>query len=56
MLRNLATTLGVAATVLTTIAAPVAADAQSYDRSVAARHAYARHHYYARCAHERRSW
>ena len=61
MLRNLATTLGVAATVLTsTVAAPVAASAQtrydSYDRSVSSRHAYARRHYYARnCYRERRS-
>ena len=58
MLRNLATTLGVAATVLTSTAAvPVAASAQSrYDRSVSSRHAYAGRRYYAsRCRHERRS-
>ena len=56
MLRNLVTTLGVAATVLTTtVAAPVVANAQSYDRSVSSRHAYARRNYYGRCRHERRS-
>ncbi len=58
MLRNLVTSLGVAATVLTSTAiVPAAADAQSrYDRSVSSRHAYARRHYYGgNCRHERRS-
>ena len=63
MLRKLATTLGVAATVLTsTVAMPVVASAQSrydspaYDRGVAPRRAYARRHSYGRnCYRERRS-
>ncbi len=57
MLRKFAVSAGVIATVLTsTAAAPAAAVAQSrYDRSVSSRQAYARHHYYARCRHERRS-
>ena len=55
MLRDLAITLGVTATVLTSTLAPVAAAAQGYDRSVASRHAYARRYSYARCRHERRS-
>ena len=61
MLRNLAVSAGVIATVLTTAAAPTVAAAQSrydagYDRSVSSRHAYARRGYYAsNCRHERRS-